>query len=228
MNVINFYRQMLSYTRFLDGLPALGLRLILAPVMIIAGFNKLQFSNEDIGLFAQFTADPSIVQWFGNAEWGLGLPFPEVLANLAAWTEFLGGWFILFGLLTRLVSLPLMFTMFIAAASVHLDNGWYAIAPTNADTSPSKVFHWLGFEQASQSMENATEVKKRITAIKSLLDEHGNTDWLYEKGNVVVLNNGIEFAATYFVMFLTLFFIGGGRFVSVDYWFSLYLNRQSE
>jgi putative oxidoreductase len=33
-----------------------------------------------------------------------------------------------------------------------------------------------------------------------------------------VLNNGIEFAATYFIMLLALFFIGAGRYVSLDYW----------
>ncbi|MGB5096622.1 MAG: hypothetical protein WBN82_01805 [Porticoccaceae bacterium] len=41
---------------------------------------------------------------------------------------------------------------------------------------------------------------------------------LAEKGNFVVLNNGIEFAATYFIMLLSLFFSGGGRYVSLDYW----------
>ncbi|MDP7658904.1 MAG: hypothetical protein QGF77_03055 [Candidatus Thalassarchaeaceae archaeon] len=37
-------------------------------------------------------------------------------------------------------------------------------------------------------------------------------------GPVVILNNGIEFAITYFVMLLSLFFTGAGRFVSIDYW----------
>lgn len=34
----------------------------------------------------------------------------------------------------------------------------------------------------------------------------------------MILNNGIEFAATYFIMLLTLFFIGGGRYLSLDWW----------
>jgi putative oxidoreductase len=33
-----------------------------------------------------------------------------------------------------------------------------------------------------------------------------------------VLNNGIEFAATYFIMLLALFFLGGGKYISADYW----------
>ena len=42
--------------------------------------------------------------------------------------------------------------------------------------------------------------------------------WLTEHGNFVVLNNGIEFAATYFVMLLVLFFYGSGRYLGIDYW----------
>ncbi len=33
-----------------------------------------------------------------------------------------------------------------------------------------------------------------------------------------MLNNGIEFAATYLIMLLALVFIGGGKYLSVDYW----------
>jgi hypothetical protein len=35
---------------------------------------------------------------------------------------------------------------------------------------------------------------------------------------VTILKNGIELAATYFIMCLALLFLGGGRFVSIDYW----------
>ena len=38
------------------------------------------------------------------------------------------------------------------------------------------------------------------------------------KGGFVILNNGIEFAATYFVKLLVLVFTGGGRFISADDW----------
>lgn len=53
--------------------------------------------------------------------------------------------------------------------------------------------------------------------MRELIEENGNTDWLYEKGNIVVLNNGIEFSTTYFIMLLSIFFIGAGRYTSVDY-----------
>jgi len=105
------------------------IRVYLAPIFIIAGYNKLGLADPDITGLMSLLANPNIVEWFGNSEWGLGLPFPALLANLAAWSEFLGGWFLLFGLLTRLVSIPLMFTMIIAMTTVHADNGWFAITP---------------------------------------------------------------------------------------------------
>jgi uncharacterized membrane protein YphA (DoxX/SURF4 family) len=37
-------------------------------------------------------------------------------------------------------------------------------------------------------------------------------------GDPVALNNGIEFTVTYAIMVLVLFFFGGGRYVSLDYW----------
>lgn len=205
----------LSYA---DGLPALLFRLILAPVMIIAGFNKLALSGETDGFFSYFLADASVVQWFGNSEWGLGLPFPDLLAFLAGWSEFLGGWFLLFGLFTRLVSIPLMFTMVVAATTVHWHNGWFAIAPSNPTTSSAQVLDWLAIPGAKESLENSLEVQERISKIRDIVEEHGFTDYLYEKGKPSIINNGIEFSAIYFAMLLGLFFVGGGRYVSVDYW----------
>ena len=205
----------LSYA---DGLPALLFRLILAPVMIIAGFNKLALSGETDGFFSYFLADASVVQWFGNSEWGLGLPFPDLLAFLAGWSEFLGGWFLLFGLFARLVSIPLMFTMVVAATTVHWHNGWFAIAPSNPTTSSAQVLDWLSIPGAKESLENSLEVQERIGKIRGIVEEHGFTDYLYEKGKPSIINNGIEFSAIYFAMLLSLFFVGGGRFVSVDYW----------
>ncbi len=205
----------LSYA---DGFPALLFRLILAPVMIIAGFNKLALSGETDGFFSYFLADASVVQWFGNSEWGLGLPFPDLLAFLAGWSEFLGGCFLLFGLFTRLVSIPLMFTMVVAATTVHWHNGWFAIAPSNPTTSSAQVLDWLSIPGAKESLENSLEVQERIGKIRGIVEEHGFTDYLYEKGKPSIINNGIEFSAIYFAMLLSLFFVGGGRFVSVDYW----------
>jgi uncharacterized membrane protein YphA (DoxX/SURF4 family) len=60
-------------------------------------------------------------------------------------------------------------------------------------------------------------VERRDRA-RSILREHGNYSYLTGAGPITVLKNGIEFAATYFVMLLALFATGAGRFVSIDYW----------
>ena len=212
----NFLKKLSNF----DGIPALLLRLYLAPVFIMAGFSKTQLLNEEVSGIASFMADPNIIAWFGNSDWGLGLPFPALLANLVILAEFFGGWLLLVGALTRLISIPLMFTMIVAATTVHAPNGWFAITPTNPDTSAAKMMTWIGVEQAEASLENSVETGKRIEAMRSILEDNGNTDWLYENGNIVVLNNGIEFSATYFIMLLALFFIGAGRYTSVDYYMS--------
>lgn len=53
---------------------------------------------------------------------------------------------------------------------------------------------------------------------RHILQEHGNYEWLTEMGNFIILQNGIEFASTYFLILLFLLMYGGGRFLSVDYW----------
>lgn len=190
-----------------------GLRLYLAPIMIAAGLTKLN-------------AFENTAAWFGNADWGLGLPFPEVMTALVIAAELGGGLALLVGFMTRLVAIPLMVTMLVAAFSVHWDNGWFAIAPSSPATSMAAPLADVGFPGAAESLENSKEVGQRLSAAKGLLKEHGNYSWLTEKGTFVVLNNGIEFAATYFLMLLMLFFYGGGKYTSVDYWFCRCCNKK--
>ena len=97
-----------------------------------------------------------------------------------------------------------LITMLVAMVTVHAKNGWLAIADSSS---------WLANERVVNSSE-------QLSAAKSLLQQHGNYDWLTSNGNLVILNNGIEFAATYFVMLLSLFFSGGGRYTSVDHYLS--------
>jgi putative oxidoreductase len=124
------------------------------------------------------------------------------MAFLAVGSEVVGAIALLIGLGVRWMCIPLMVTMIVAAVSAHLQNGWLAIATGSGPFATART-------------EGAIE---RLDRAKDILKEHGNYEWLTENGSLVVLNNGIEFAATYFIMLLALFFIGGGRYVSVDYW----------
>ena len=206
-------RDLLDRCRGIDFLAPLFLRLFLAPVFISAGLTKM-------------VAFESTVSWFGNPDWGLGLPFPWLMAFLATATELVGGFLLLFGLATRLIAIPLMITMLVAIFTVHWQHGWFAIAPSDPSTSMAGPLAAVGFPGAQASLANSEEVGKRLNAARGLLREHGNYNWLTEKGSLVVLNNGIEFGATYFIMLLALFFSGAGRFVSVDYWIGRWLDRK--
>tara|TARA_B100001057_G_scaffold170659_2_gene171459 strand:- start:1722 stop:2333 length:612 start_codon:yes stop_codon:yes gene_type:complete len=200
----HIYQQIIARLQVADGIPLLLLRLYLAPVMIQAGWNKA--SSFD-----------SIVDWFGNDDYGLGLPMPFVMAFLATAAELVGGVLLLLGALTRLVSIPLMVTMIVAMVSVHAKNGWLAIADASS---------WLA-DGTILLNENIMAAPEKLAAAKSLLQEHGHYDWLTSSGNFVVLNNGIEFAATYFIMLLVLFIYGGGRFFSVDYYVNKAMRSKS-
>lgn len=200
----HIYQQIVARLQVADGIPLLLLRLYLAPVMIQAGWNKA--SSFD-----------SIVDWFGNDDYGLGLPMPLVMAFLATAAELVGGVLLLLGALTRLVSIPLMVTMIVAMVSVHAKNGWLAIADASS---------WLA-DGTILLNENIMAAPEKLAAAKSLLQEHGHYDWLTSSGYFVVLNNGIEFAATYFIMLLVLFIYGGGRFFSVDYYVNKAMRSKS-
>ncbi len=181
---------LLDKTRNADFLGPLLLRLYLAPIFWMAGTNKL--ANME-----------GTIAWFGNPEWGLGLPCPTLMAYLATFTEIFGAIFLVLGFALRYISIPLMITMVVAALTVHWQNGWLAIA------------EGAGSLFANERTVGAIE---RLDKGKELLREYGNYDWLTQNGSFVILNNGIEFAATYFVMLLALFFIGAGNYVSIDYW----------
>ncbi len=200
----HIYQQIVARLQVADGIPLLLLRLYLAPVMIQAGWNKA--SSFD-----------SIVDWFGNDDYGLGLPMPFIMAFLATAAELVGGVLLLLGALTRLVSIPLMVTMIVAMVSVHAKNGWLAIADASS---------WLA-DGTILLNENIMAAPEKLAAAKSLLQEYGHYDWLTSSGNFVVLNNGIEFAATYFIMLLVLFIYGGGRFFSVDYYVNKAMRSKS-
>jgi len=98
--------------------------------------------------------------------------------------------------------------MLVAVFKVHIGNGWQAVA------DPMSPF-------ANANVEGAID---RLDKAKSILREHGNYDWLTESGNFVVSNSGMEWAVTYFVMLLALYFSGAGK-LSLDHLVSQRFNK---
>jgi len=181
--IANSLQCWLNSTRMADFLAPLALRLYLAPAFWFAANNKWNPFDPNSSL-------SSTAEWFGNPDWGLGLPFPELMAYLAWGAEYFGAIALVLGLALRWFAIPLMGTMIVAIFTVHWQNGWLAIA------------------ERTPQLEEA----------RAILQEHGDYEWLTQPGSFAILNNGIEFATTYFIMLLALFFIGAGKYVSADYW----------
>ena len=175
----------LDFSKNFDFLAPLAIRLYMLPILYV-------------GARAKIHGFDGVVQWFSSspADGGLGLPMPYLMAILATGTEALGFVCIALGLFTRVISVPLIIVMIVAALSVHWSHGWAAIAgkTTEAGMRMEGLMAWLAQEFP------------------------GRFNYVTEFGDPVALNNGIEFTATYTIMFLVLFFFGGGRFVSLDYW----------
>lgn len=197
-----FKQQLYQVVKHFDGIPALALRFYLVPIFWMAGTKKIDLST--------LMPYQNTIDWFGNPDWGLGLPLPTLMAFMAGWTELLGAIFLAVGILVRWISIPLLVTMAVAAFTAHWSNGWQAIADPGAPFANERV------------MESA----ERLAATKEILREHGNYSWLTGRGSLVILNSGIEFATSYFVMLLALLALGGGRYVSLDYWLDRWFGRR--
>jgi len=195
MNMSNTLNRWMDNLQVADGIAPLALRLYLAPVMLQSGWNK-------------YIGFDGVTSWF---EHSLELPFPVLMAVLAVGAELVGGALLIVGLGIRLIAVPLMIVMLVAAFMVHWDNGWLVLSDASS---------WLANDRVLEAAE------KKARAI-SILKEHGNYRWLTSSGPITILNNGIEFAITYFLMLLSLFFTGGGRYTSLDHWIKKRVSQAS-
>jgi uncharacterized membrane protein YphA (DoxX/SURF4 family) len=187
MSILIRMQALLDRSRAFDFLGPAAIRLFLAPIFILAGMNKLGHVE-------------NVAMWFDS----LGIPAPLVMAWLAGLTELVGGVLLIPGLAVRWVAVPLMFTMVVAAGTAHWQNGWHAL-PEAELTMP--------WEWRKDLIEGAIERRGKA---RDILRQHGNYGWLTDTGPVTILKNGIEFAATYFIMLLSLFCSGAGR-LSLDH-----------
>ncbi len=95
--ISRFRRFILRVAASLRWLPPLVARLTLGWVFVESGWGKLHNLEKVVGFFTE-----------------LGIPAPQIQAPLAAATELLCGLLLLFGLATRLASLPLIVVMIVA------------------------------------------------------------------------------------------------------------------
>lgn len=190
-SIYDFHQAFTALLKQLDVILLPALRVYLAAVFWVAGMNKLNSFDQ-------------VVEWFGNADWGLGLPLPWLMAALATAAEVGGAVLLLLGLATRYISIPLIITMMVAIFAVHWPYGWQAVADL----------------QSAGVTEQTQEAIQRLQRAREILQEYGNYDWLTDSGrySFVVSNNGIEWGVTYLLMLAVLAVQGAGRWFSLDYW----------
>lgn len=101
----NFYSRLITIGNFLQPFLLLALRLYWGYSFFQTGLGKLS----DID---------SIIVFFQKLE----IPFPTISAYLAATTECIGGFCLLIGFASRLVAIPLIFTMVVAYLTAHIES----------------------------------------------------------------------------------------------------------
>ena len=109
MKIIAMYRNITEKLDKLQDIPLLFLRLILAYGFYTPAMMKWGNIN-------------GIIEWFD----GMGIPMPTLNAYLAATTEMAAVILLPLGLATRIISIPLIFTMVVAIGTVHWGNGFNA------------------------------------------------------------------------------------------------------
>jgi putative oxidoreductase len=102
--VRNIYQAEIRYLSYLQPVLLLALRLYFGYGFMKAGLGKLQDVSTTAGFFA---------------EWGV--PLPTLNVYLAGTTECVGGLLLLLGVASRVVTIPLIFTMLVAYATAHSD-----------------------------------------------------------------------------------------------------------
>ena len=107
-----------------------SLFLLAARLVVAAGFTE--------AAHLKWESIQATAEWFA----ALGYPFPLFTAYLVGSVEVVGIVLLVLGLLTRLISIPLMVIMIVAIVTVHLPNGFECA--NNGFEIPLYYFVFLG------------------------------------------------------------------------------------
>lgn len=119
MCVKEMYEKTTLWFEKAEDIPLLFLRVILAYTFYTPAISK-------------FSAIENTASFFDY----LGIPFPLLNAYMAAGTELLGAVLLSLGLLTRLISVPLLIIMIVAITTVHGANGFHVISESSQWSNP--------------------------------------------------------------------------------------------
>jgi len=119
MCIKELYEKGTNLFQKMEDVPLLLLRVILAYTFFAPGMMKMNDIASTAGFFEY-----------------LGIPFPTLNAYLAGGIEVVGAILLALGLLTRFISVPLLFVMIIAIATVHGAHGFNVILPDSGWENP--------------------------------------------------------------------------------------------
>lgn len=100
------------------------IRLMVGGVFFWEGVLKFVYANQGVGRFTK-----------------IGIPFPEFSAHFVATFEIVGGLLLIFGLLTRFVSVPFIFQMIVAVLTTKVAL-YLGTSPLPLPPSPPQVGFW--------------------------------------------------------------------------------------
>ena len=169
---LNGLNAFLSNQTWIADLNLLGIRLFLAVVFLQAGYTQ----------FMQFD---ETVYWFGEE---LMLPLPRVTAALVVFFQVLGGVGLVFGLLVRFLSLPLIAIMSSAIYLTQWRKGWFYVADFSNPT-----------------------IADRMEAVMGILQSEGDVEYLFSEGLPAIIQGGMEHSVGYVLMLFVLLIFGSGR-----------------
>jgi len=139
-----------------EDVPLLFLRVILAYTFFGPAILKLNDIESTSGYFEY-----------------LGIPFPTLNAYLSAGTELIGAALLALGLLTRFISIPLLFIMIIAIATVHGANGFHVIMPGDAFAWESPFINGEEIPHTVVVLQNGYEMVMYYMAMLMVLVSKG-------------------------------------------------------
>lgn len=103
----------------------------------------------------------------------LKIPLPLLNAYLAAGTELLGAVLLALGLFTRFISIPLLFVMIVAIATVHGANGFHVIMPGDAYTWENPYINGEAVKGTVVVLQNGYEMVLYYMAMLMVLMSKG-------------------------------------------------------
>ena len=156
MNVKELYNKGTNVLQKTEDVPLLFLRVILAYTFYGPAMLKLGNIESTAGYFEY-----------------LGIPLPLLNAYMAAGTELIGAILLSLGLLTRFISVPLLFIMIVAIATVHGANGFNVIMPGDAFAWESPFINGQEVPHTVVVLQNGYEMVMYYMAMLMVLVSKG-------------------------------------------------------